>query len=46
MIIFATEEEMKAAQSKPIMYNNFRVYWVKREKEETKRRGRSIEERG
>src|ERR1043165_1312260 len=44
-IIFATEKEMKAAQSKPIMYNNFRVYWINKEKRETRRRERSREER-
>jgi len=45
-VIFATEREMKAAQSKPIMYNNFQVYWVNREKKDTRRRGSFREERG
>ena len=45
-VVFATEREMKAAQSKLIMYNNFRVYWVNREKRDTRRRESFREERG
>src|SRR6185295_16353583 len=45
-IIFATEREMKAAQSKPIMYNNFRVHWINKEKREIRKEERSREERG
>jgi hypothetical protein len=45
-IMFASEEDMKAAQSKPIMYNNFRVYWINGEEKETKRRGNFEERRG
>src|SRR6185295_5242325 len=37
-IIFATEEEVKAAQSKPIMYNNFRVYWTSEKNKEARRK--------
>jgi hypothetical protein len=37
-ITFATKEEMNSAQTKPIRYNNFRVYWVMDEKRETKKR--------
>jgi flagellar biosynthesis GTPase FlhF len=36
--MFATERDMRAAQTKPIMYNNFRVYWVNEEKRETRKR--------
>jgi len=45
-VIFATEREMKAAQSKPIMYNNFRVYWVNERKSEPRRRESLRKERG
>jgi hypothetical protein len=38
LIIFATEEDMRAAQSKPIMYNNFRVYWVNERRKEPRSR--------
>ncbi|CAG8646886.1 2956_t:CDS:2, partial [Paraglomus occultum] len=38
--------EMKAAQSKLIMYNNFRVHWINREKREIRREERFREERG
>jgi Skp family chaperone for outer membrane proteins len=37
-ITFATKEEMNSAQTKPIRYNNFRVYWVMEEKRETRKR--------
>ena len=36
--MFATEEEKRAALTKPIMYNNFRVYWIREEKEEIRRK--------
>ena len=45
-IIFATEEEVEAAQSKPIMYNNFRVYWTSERNKEARRRRGFREERG
>jgi len=44
-IMFASEEDMKAAQSKPIMYNNFRVYWINGEGKKAKRRGSFAERR-
>ena len=28
-IMFATEEDMKAAQTKPSMHNNFHLFWIK-----------------
>jgi hypothetical protein len=46
LITFATEEDMKAAQSKPIMYNNFQVYWVNGKEKELKRRGNFKDRRG
>ena len=45
-IMFATEEDMEAAQSKLIMYNNFRVHWVNNRKRETRQREELREERG
>jgi hypothetical protein len=44
--MFATEEDMKMAQSKPIMFNNFRLYWINGGKKEIKRRETIREERG
>ena len=44
--MFATEEDMKTAQSKPFMYNNFRVYWVNSKEKETRKREDFKEERG
>jgi hypothetical protein len=41
IITFATEEEMKAAQSKPIRYNNFQVSWLNERRKEIRK-----EERG
>src|SRR6185295_8748181 len=43
LITFATEEDMMAAQSKPIMYNNFQIYWVNKRRRESfkEKRGRS-----
>ena len=37
-ITFAMKEEMNSVQTKPIRYNNFRVYQVINEKRETKKR--------
>ena len=45
-IMFATERDMKAAQSKPFMFNNFRLYWVKEREREVKRRGSFKEDKG
>ena len=45
IIMFATKKDMQAAQSRPIIFNNSRVYWVNREKRETRRRGSIKEER-
>ena len=44
--MFATEKDRQAAQSRLIMFNNFWVYWINREKRETRRRESIKEERG
>ena len=36
--MFATEKGMKAAQTKPIMHNNFHSYQVKEEERESQRK--------
>src|ERR1043165_2071980 len=37
-IMFATEEEKRVVLTKPIMYNNFQIYWIKEEREEVRKR--------
>jgi hypothetical protein len=44
--MFATEKDMNAAQTKPILYNNFRVYWINEEKTEMRKRENHKVERG